>query len=42
MTSYYYAMAQLPAIIPGTKPVLTYEKFLSLMENSVGGVACWK
>ena len=36
MTSYYYAMAQLPAIIPGTKPVLTYEKFLSLMENSVG------
>lgn len=35
MASYYYAMAQLPAIIPGTEPVLTYKKFLSLMENSV-------
>lgn len=33
--AYYYALAQLPAIMPGTKPVLTYEKFLDLMEGSV-------
>ncbi|MEL3908948.1 MAG: DUF2764 family protein [Treponemataceae bacterium] len=35
MANYYYVMAQLPAIIPGERPVLTYKKFLSLVEDSV-------
>lgn len=36
MTNYYYAMAQLPAIVNGTMPALSYRKFLSLMEGVVG------
>lgn len=35
MTTYYYVIAQLPALHPGVKPPLTYEKFLSLMEGNV-------
>lgn len=35
MTTYYYVMAQLPALQPGVQPPLTYDQFLKQMEGCV-------